>query len=157
MSDITWSLKAIPIKDLVENPKNPRFISKEQNRLLTEIIDDFGLIDKPIVNLDNLLIGGHQRLKILKKMKIKTVECWVPDRLLTPEEIDRLCIALNLNQGFFDYEMLANNFDVTDLLSWGFTEDQLLGNLEQLIENIDEKEKSQSSKKTNCPACGHEF
>lgn len=157
MSDITWSLKAIPIKDLVENPKNPRFISKEQARLLGELIDYFGLIDKPIVNLDNMVIGGHQRLKILKKMKVKIVECCVPDRLLTPEEIDRLCIGLNLNQGSFDYEILANSYEVTDLLAWGFTEDQLLGNLEQIIENIDEKEKSQSSKKKECPACGHEF
>ena len=67
---INWKLEAIPIKELREHPKNPRQISKDQYQHLTNLIAKFGLIEKPIINLDRMIIGGHQRLKILKKMKV---------------------------------------------------------------------------------------
>ena len=152
---ITWEIRNISLKDLKPHPNNPRFISKDQSRLLEEMIDKFGLIDKPIVNIDFTIIGGHQRIKILKKMKKKEVECWVPDRFLTEEEVNRLCIGLNRNQGEFDYDILANSFDVIDLINWGFSEDDLLGNFENLIEETEEKQ--EKNKKVTCPSCGHEF
>jgi len=124
---VAWALQVVRISDLKDHAKNPRRIDKDQLHHLEELIKKFGLIDKPIVNLDLTIIGGHQRLRILKKMKVKTCECWVPDELLSQEDIDRLCIGLNLNQGAWDWEVLANSWEVTDLLSWGFTEEQLLG------------------------------
>ena len=124
---IQWHLETISIKLLKNHPKNPRQINKDQMRHLEGLIKKFGLIDKPIVNQDMTIIGGHQRIKILKKMKAKEVECWVPDHLLTDEEINHLCVGLNLNQGSWDYDILANEWNPVDLLSWGFTEEQLLG------------------------------
>lgn len=155
---VTWEIKTIALKDLKPHPKNPRYITKEQAALLEDLIDKFGLIEKPIVNWDMTIIGGHQRLKILKKRKFKEVECWVPDRALSLEEINRLCIGLNLNQGAFDYDILANEFNAIDLINWGFTEEQLVGKFEELIEEIDERqEKKAQSKKCTCPSCGFEF
>ena len=66
---INWKLETVLIKDLKNHPKNPRYISKDQFRHLENLINKFGLIDKPIVNLDRTIIGGHQRIQILKKMK----------------------------------------------------------------------------------------
>lgn len=139
---INWHLEVLPIKDLKEHPKNPRQISKEQMKHLEGLISKFGLIDKPIVNRDKIIIGGHQRLKILKKLKTKNVECWVPDRQLEDEEIDELCIRLNLNQGQWDYDILANLWEVTDLLQWGFSEEMLfdLGKEVEEIVDLDEEE-----------------
>ena len=154
---IKWEIKTIPIKDLKEHPKNPRFITKEQGALLEELITKFGLIDKPIVNQDMVIIGGHQRVKILKKMKIKEVECWVPDRLLDEEEINRLCIGLNKNQGAFDYEVLGNQWDVIDLLNWGFSESELFEHIQELEEAMKGEKENKKKKKKECPACGHEF
>jgi ParB-like chromosome segregation protein Spo0J len=34
-------------------------------------METFGIAEKPVVNTDNTIIGGHQRLKILKKMGYK--------------------------------------------------------------------------------------
>jgi len=124
---INWKLETIPLKELKEHPKNPRYITKEQNEHLTNLIAKFGLIEKPIINLDRTIIGGHQRIKILKKMKVKEVECWVPDQQISEADIDHLCIGLNLNQGAWDDDILANQWDPLDLLKWGFTEQQLLG------------------------------
>jgi len=155
---ITWTLKTLPIKELKDHPKNPRQISKEQYRKLEGLIDKFGLIDKPLVNTDHTIIGGHQRVKILKKKKVKEVECWVPDYQLTDAEVEELLIGHNLNQGTFDYEILANQFDAIDLLNYGFTEEQLLGNFEKELEEIAGKEgKSAKSNQSTCPNCGHQF
>lgn len=137
---IEWKLESVLIKHLKEHPKNPRQISKDQYQHLEGLIKKFGLIDKPIVNLDNVIIGGHQRIKILKKMKVKEVECWFPDHQLTDEEIDHLCIGLNLNQGQFDYDILANQWDPLDLLKYGFTEEQLLGSVKEAEEILNNGE-----------------
>lgn len=153
---IKWILKELPIKDLKDHPKNPRQIKKDQLDRLSENIDKFGLIDRPIVNTDMTIIGGHQRIKILKKKKIKTIECWVAPELLSDEDVDELCIRLNQNQGTFDYEMLANEFEPLDLLKWGFTEQQLLGCYDE--DSLDPQEsKKKDKKKTECPNCGFEF
>lgn len=153
---IQWHLEVLAIKDLKPHPKNPRQISKDQYIHLENLIDKFGLIDKPIVNKDWTIIGGHQRIKILKKMKVKTIECWVPERFLDDSEIDHLCIGLNLNQGEFDFDILANEWEPLDLLKYGFTEKQLLD-----FSGVDEIESSdgeEKNKKTKCcPQCGHEF
>jgi len=124
---INWHIQTIPIKNLKPHPKNPRSITKDQMQHLTDLIAKFGLIDLPIVNTDMTIIGGHQRIKILKKQKVKEVDCWVPNRELTEEEVNHLCIGHNLNQGNWDYEILANEWEMLDLLEWGFTEQQLLG------------------------------
>lgn len=153
---ISWHLEVLPVNELKDYSKNPREIKKDQLHNLESLITKYGLIDKPIVNQDLTLIGGHQRVRILKKMKTKSVECWVPDRQLTEEEVDHLCVGLNLNQGQWDYEKLGNEWDALKLLEYGFTEEQLLGCFED-----DLKEESDSSKKNkkkkSCPACGHEF
>jgi hypothetical protein len=155
---INWHLEVLPIKSLKDHAKNPRQISKEQFQHLEALIAKFGLIDKPIVNKDWTIIGGHQRVKILKKMKAKTVECWVPDEQLEQGEIDRLCIGLNLNQGSWNVDCLANEWDAVDLLEWGFTEEQLFGKSEPLENELSDENGEEKEKKTKkCPECGHEF
>ncbi len=156
---INWTLKVFSIKQLNNHPKNPRQINKQQNQHLTDLIAKFGLIEKPIVNLDMTIIGGHQRVKILKKMKVKEVECWVPDQQIEQEDIDHLCIGLNLNQGKFDFDILANEWEPLDLLKWGFTEEQLLGSCKEAEEILGEQneEKTAAKKKKECPSCGHSF
>ena len=68
---INWNLQNLPIKSLKDHSKNPRQISKEHLHHLENLIHKFGLIDKPIVNQDMTTIGGHQRVKVLKRMKVK--------------------------------------------------------------------------------------
>ncbi len=117
---LTWTLEKRKVSSLKECSKNPRSLSKEQYAQLQDSIGIFGLIDKPIININGDIIGGHQRKKVLQRMKIKEVECWVPDRELTEKEVEELIIRLNKNTGEFDYDILANEWDINDLLSWGF-------------------------------------
>lgn len=156
---INWTLQVLPIKSLKDHPKNPRQIDKTQMQHLENLIKKFGLIDKPIVNKDFTIIGGHQRVKVLKKMKAKTVECWVPNEQIPDEDAEELLVRHNLNQGRFDYDVLGNLFDPLDLLNWGFSEKQLFDcskETEEAIDNITEK-KEKDKKNKMCPQCGHEF
>lgn len=151
---IQWLLEKRLIKDLKPHPKNPRQLSKDQERHLRTSIDKFGLAEKIIINTDNTIIGGHQRINILKSMKEKEIECWVPERELTDLEVDELCIRLNRNHGDFDFDILANQFDIPDLLEWGFNVDDLdIG----AFEEIESDTKDKTKKLTTCPQCGHEF
>ncbi len=104
------------------------------------------------------LICGHQRIKVLKKMKVKEVECQIPDRLLDEKEVEELLIGHNLIQGNWDWDIMANNFEPLDLLKYGFTEQQLLGYFDD-SENIqnESQEKSEGKKIKKCPNCGNEF
>jgi ParB-like chromosome segregation protein Spo0J len=148
-----WHLEKRLIKELKPHHKNPRQLSKVQERHLSASIDKFGLAEKIIINTDNTIIGGHQRIQILKMKKIKEVECWVPDVTLDERDVDEMNIRLNKNTGDWDYDILANEWEVPDLLNWGFSaEDLQIGEAEAEDEDIDEDESQEK-----CEACGQKI
>ena len=117
-----WHLKTFDICDLIPYEKNPRILSEREQRQLHDSLDRFGLVDKPTVNADNTIIGGHQRITILLEKGHTQVDCWVTDELLDEKQVEELNIRLNRNNGDWDYDILANDWDVGDLLTWGFDE-----------------------------------
>jgi ParB/RepB/Spo0J family partition protein len=57
---------------------NPRQISTKQYKDLKNSITKFGLVDPIIVNKNGyVVIGGHQRLKVLNEMQTDTIPCVV--------------------------------------------------------------------------------
>jgi site-specific DNA-methyltransferase (adenine-specific) len=157
---LQWSLKTIKIDEIKEYESNPRILTKHDHKQLRQSIDKFGLIDKPVVNPDMTLIGGHQRVRILKEDCIEEVECWIPNRELTQDEFRELNIRLNKNHGDFDFEILANEYDSQFLLASGFEEKELLDGFD--IPKFDETDGGDQpdlteTKKKVCPSCGHEF
>ena len=150
---ISWKLETRKISDLKPHPKNPRELSKDQARQLTKSLGKFGLIEKPIINTDNTIIGGHQRVKLLKSKGFKEVDCWVPSQALEERDLDELNIRLNRNHGEFDFDILANEWNVPDLLDWGFSVNELELNESEEVESV-EKEKKKKLK--TCPNCGYE-
>ncbi|OGT44302.1 MAG: hypothetical protein A3F13_02730 [Gammaproteobacteria bacterium RIFCSPHIGHO2_12_FULL_40_19] len=147
---IKWHLETRLIKDLSPHPSNPRKLTKEQHAQLKSSLDKFGLIDKPIITIEGQILGGHQRIRILKEEGVKELECWVPDREMTEHEIDELLVRLNKNTGEWDWDTLGNEWEVTDLLDWGFSADDL---------HIDTGEDDDKPKKKEkeCPHCGEKL
>jgi ParB-like chromosome segregation protein Spo0J len=124
------------IDDLQEHPRNARYLTKEDDKHLRISIAKFGLIDKPIITQDGTIIGGHQRLRVLKYLGHENVECWVcdDDEPFTDEEVDELNIRLNKNTGNWDWDKLANEWDINKLLDWGFSHedfDELPGRIKK--------------------------
>lgn len=122
---IKWKLEARKFSDLKKYTKNPRKLTKEQYKNLKISIDKFGLIDKPIVNLDGTIIGGHQRIEVMQKDGNPFIDCWIPSQKLTQKQIEELNVRLNKNTGEWDWDILANEYEVPELLEWGFNADDL--------------------------------
>ena len=93
---IKWHLETRKLSSLKEYEGNPRTIDKQDLERIKSNLLEFGLIDKPCVNLDGTLIGGHQRKRILKDLGYKEIEVWVPERELTKDEVAKLNVKLNL-------------------------------------------------------------
>ena len=132
------------IKDLISAEYNPRQLKKEQFNQLKDSIKRFGLVDPVIINKNdsrkNIIIGGHQRTRVAESLGIEEVPCVEVD--LTLDEERELNVRLNKNTGEWDFDILADMFDIDELKDWGFTDDELLGfELEEEKEgNIDDDE-----------------
>ena len=112
------------IIDLIDAEYNPRQLTEKQYDDLEESIQKFGFVDPVIVNVNkdrlNVVIGGHQRIKIAKKMGFNKIPCVELD--LNWDQERELNVRLNKNTGEWDWDVLANNFDVKELVDWGFDE-----------------------------------
>tara|TARA_B100001250_G_C19794106_1_gene787963 strand:- start:64 stop:555 length:492 start_codon:yes stop_codon:yes gene_type:complete len=124
------------VKNLNPASYNPRQISSKQYKDLKESIKKFGLVDPIIVNKDNTVIGGHQRLKVCKELKYIEIDCVMLD--LSKEEERELNIRLNKNTGDFDMDILANEFDIEELTDWGFKHIDLDVNIDKIEEDKDD-------------------
>jgi ParB-like chromosome segregation protein Spo0J len=106
---------------------NPRSWDEAAVAKLTESIKRFGLVDPLIVNSvpnrKNIIIGGHFRFEVAKRLGIKKV----PVVYVSIPDIDRekeLNLRLNRNTGQWDFELLKS-FDVGLLLDIGFDDNDL--------------------------------
>jgi len=120
-------IKTRKISDLIRAEYNPRELTKEQQNHLTDSLKRFGLVDPIIVNTHkdrkNILVGGHQRMKVWESMGNETIP--TVEVNLNLEKEKELNVRLNKNTGQFDMDILTNNFDTTELIEWGFTEDEI--------------------------------
>jgi len=127
---INWHNEKRRIKDIVPYVANPRQITDKQAKDLKASLAKFGLADPLIINTNNELIGGHQRKKILETLlgvdPDFEIDVRVPDRELSIDEARELNVRLNKNAGQWDFDVLANEFELPDLVEWGFTEYELL-------------------------------
>ena len=143
------------INSLIFAEYNPRQLTKDQYKHLKDSIDRFGLVDPIIVNKNkdrkNIIVGGHQRVKVAKDMNIKEVPVLEVD--LTYDRERELNVRLNANTGEWDTDILANMFDIDELQDWGFDD------IDLKIDDVklDEEEKPKKDKMIECPECTFKF
>ena len=131
-------IEKIEINKLKPATYNPRQISTKQYKDLKSSVEKFGLVDPIITNKDFTIIGGHQRYKICKELKHKEIDCVVLD--LSKEEERELNIRLNKNTGDFDMDILANEFDIDELVDWGFKHIDLDINIDKIQEEEEQEQ-----------------
>ena len=132
-------LEKIKIIDINPAGYNPRKITNDEKTRLKNSIDNFGIVEPILINLqNNRIIGGHQRFQVLldqylldndlyaelNLLKLNESYGWVfPDNDVTLDSEDMekaLNLVLNNTKvmGTFDEEKLVNIF--TELTESGF-------------------------------------
>jgi hypothetical protein len=112
--------KKVKIETLSLDPHNPRSITKEKFEELKQSIKDFPEMEsvKPLTIADGFVIGGNMRLLAMKdlgyrEVLVNDVTEW------TQAQRDEFMIKDNTHYGAWDYDILANEWDVHPLNDWG--------------------------------------
>lgn len=135
--DVEWHTEKRLIKDLIPHPKNPRTLSKISYKDLVRSFKKFNYVELAAINLDNMILAGHQRIYVMQNIGWgdKEIEVRVPSRMLTDAEANEYLIRSNKNTGDWDHEMLANEWEIEDLLLWGWNEKELNIQLDDSTQN----------------------
>ena len=114
-------MEKVKLSEIKPNPKNPRLIKDEKFKKLVKSIKDFPqmLELRPIVvDENNVILGGNMRYKALKEAGYKEVSI-VRANELTEEQKDEFIVKDNVGFGEWDWDSLANEWDVEKLEDWG--------------------------------------
>ena len=125
------NFKKVLISELKPAAYNPRKNLSEKDpeyQRIKKSIETFGYVDPVIVNADYTVIGGHQRLKVLKGMGEASIDVVVVD--LPKDQEKALNVALNKITGDWDFQQLSivlselkeADFDISIT---GFSDDEL--------------------------------
>lgn len=163
------------IDDLVPAEYNPRVDLKPGDKeydKLKRSIKEFGYVEPIIYNKrNNTVVGGHQRLKVLKDLGYTDIDVVEVD--LNENDEKALNIALNKVSGDWDNEKLEellnelNNEADFDISLTGFDENEINSLLESidLPDNIDnmfrelteEENRKREEKNKICIKIGHDI
>ena len=111
----------VKIKEVKANPSNPRVIKNDKFKKLVNSIKEFPqmLEIRPIVvNEENIVLGGNMRLKACKEAGLKEVHI-IKASNLTEEQQREFIVKDNVGFGEWDWDLLANDWDVDKLDEWG--------------------------------------
>ncbi len=114
-------MQKVKLSDIRPNPNNPRVIKDDKFKKLVKSIQDFPqmLELRPIVVNDEMIVlGGNMRLKALEHLGIEETYI-IKAKDLTDKQEQEFIIKDNVGYGEWDWDQLANEWDVEDLDDWG--------------------------------------
>ena len=131
------------LKDIKPNPNNPRVLRDDKFQKLKQSITEFPkmLSLRPmVIDENNVVLGGNMRLRALQELGFTDVdEAWVKRSSdLTEDEKKRFIIADNVAFGEWDWDTLANDWEVVDLEAWGLDIPQFDNEAEELEASEDD-------------------
>jgi ParB-like chromosome segregation protein Spo0J len=132
-------MQIVKISEVKPNPKNPRIIKDGKFQKLVKSIQEFPdmLNKRPLVvftDVDNkyVVLGGNMRLKALNELKFKEIPIIVADEW-TEEQKNEFLIKDNVGFGEWDWDSLANEWDVEKLDDWGLNVPEFSGDIDYSI------------------------
>ena len=133
------NIQKISIEKLKPAEYNPRKDLKpedEEYQKIKKSLVEFGYVAPVIVNADMTVIGGHQRIKVLKELGYEEIQCIVVD--LDKNKEKALNLALNKISGEWDNDKLEailaelKETDI-DINVTGFSNDEIDDILKDII------------------------
>ena len=123
------------INEVIPYPDNPR---KNDNAVdaVAESIKQCGYCSPIVIDEDNVILAGHTRLKALKKLKWKEIEC-VRKTGLTEEQKKKYRILDNKTNELaeWDFDLLEEEIDGLDFDGFDFGLDNV--DLDNIVERKD--------------------
>jgi hypothetical protein len=129
--------KKVPVDSIVPNNDNPRLIKEIKFKKLVQSIKDFPemLELRPIVVDEAMMVlGGNMRLRAIIEAGIEQAPIKIA-KGLTEEQKKEFIVKDNLGYGEWDWDVLANEWDVVKLESWGMEI-----NIDDKIDKLNEDE-----------------
>src|SRR3990167_364811 len=133
-------IEYIDIAKLKIHPNNPRVIRDAQFKILCDslkINKDYFETRPILCNKDMVIFAGNMRYRAAKEVGIKQVPVAVMD--ISEARQKELMIRDNRQNGEWDFDALANNFELDELVDWGFEKDELSKEFD-LLTSMDEDE-----------------
>jgi len=121
LQPLEWYNEKRKVKDLVPYEFNPRKLTEDRKQLLINSINKFNLAEVPAVNTDNIIIAGHQRIKVLMELGRgdEMIDVRVPNRSLSNSEFKEYNLVSNIPVGFWDVDVLQEHFADIDIEALG--------------------------------------
>ena len=110
----------LEINKLKTNKHNPRIIKDQKFKKLVQSIKEFPkmLELRPIVvDEDMIILGGNMRHKASIEAGLKEVDIKIA-KGLTKEQKQEFIIKDNVGFGEWDWDILANEWNVLELMDW---------------------------------------
>lgn len=121
MSAMQWkTLSVDALRPAAYNPRKKLKAGDKEYEKIKNSILEFGYVEPIIVNYDMTVIGGHQRLTVLKDLGYTEVQC-VEVHIEDENKVKALNIALNKITGAWNEQLLADL--IVDLQSANFNTD----------------------------------
>jgi DNA modification methylase len=138
---LSWQTEKRRVRDLLPFKHNPRTMSEKQRNDLIRSLKKFNLVEIPVVDTDGKIIAGHQRAAALQLMGRgkELIDVRVPNRPLTKNEYKTYLLTSNRVHGDWQYDELAEYFDIDTLLMSGFDDDDLSNIFADTLEVTDDE------------------
>ena len=141
MSAMEWqTLSVDALRPAAYNPRKKLKSGDKEYEKIKNSIQEFGYVEPIIVNFDMTVIGGHQRLTVLKDLGYTEVQCVVV-HIEDKTKVKALNIALNKITGAWNEHLLADL--IVDLQTAEFNTDFTgfeAPEIEQLFSKVHNKE-----------------
>ena len=155
---INMEIQKIKINELKPAPYNSRQSNKKQNEDLKKSLEKFWLVDPIIYNKQTgFIVWGHFRIRELKKLWYKEVECVIVD--LNKEDEKELNIRLNSNTWSWDMDLLSTYFELEELKDfWLELNFDIWNDIDfDDIKSNEDREASKKEQEVCCPDCWKQF
>ena len=149
MTDKKIEIKVVKISDIKSNPNNPRIIKDHKFKQLVKSIQDFPqmLELRPIViDENNIVLGGNMRLKACIEAGLTDVPV-IHANNLSEAQKKEFIVKDNVGYGEWDWDALANEWNIEDLDNWGL-------DIPAFANNDIEQPKDNAIGGKTCPNCG---
>lgn len=117
LEPLEWQTVQRKVSDLIPYEYNPRSITDDDKDRLRRSLEKFNLVEIPVIDIDNTLIAGHQRIIIMFELSRgdEMIDVRIPNRKLTEEEFKEYNLRSNILNGEFDWEKIDEYFKDLEL------------------------------------------